>query len=236
MINYQLIRSARRKTLSLQVKQGEIIVRAPVFLSDKQIHGFVTEKSGWLNSKLEQQKSQFLPPVLTFTQDSFLWINGAKKKLNITFQPIAQVLNLKDEIRVVLPLRSRHQQSQLSCEELTKKKIKKQLEGWFKSQANSYISNRLPELSLQTNLVPKSFKIRQYKARWGSCNNRDELSFNYLLMMAPCWVVDYVIIHELCHLRYLNHSKEFWQLVAHHYPEFQQAKVWLKKHQRELIW
>jgi len=236
MIDYQLIRSARRKTLGLQVKQGEIIVRAPVFLTDKQIQGFVSEKSDWLKSKLEQQESKLVPHVIPFTQDSFIWINGEKKKLNITYQPIAQILNLKEEIRVVLPLRSLYQQNKLSCADFTKKKVKKQLESWFKLQANTYISKRLPELSLQTGLLPKSYKIRQYKARWGSCNNRDELSFNYLLMMAPIWVIDYVIIHELCHLKHLNHSKEFWHLVKHHAPEFQKAKAWLKKYQRELIW
>mgnify|MGYP000432678276 CR=1 FL=1 len=236
MIDYQLIRSARRKTLGLQVKQGEIIVRAPVFLSDEQINGFIHQKSDWLKSKLEQQKTHPVSQPFSFTQGSFIWINGERKKLNITFQAIAQVLDLKDEIRVVLPLKSRHHHNKLSSEELTKQRVKKQLECWFKLQASKYISNRLPKFSLQTNLVPKSFKIRQYKARWGSCNSRDELSFNYLLMMAPYWVVDYVIIHELCHLRHLNHSKDFWQLVAHHNPEFKQAKVWLKKHQRELVW
>ena len=78
--------------------------------------------------------------------------------------------------------------------------------------------------------------IRQYSARWGSCNNRKEISFNYLLMMAPPWVIDYVVIHELCHLTHLNHSQHFWQLVIKHCAYFQEAKQWLKHHQTELIW
>ena len=236
MLEYQLIRSARRKTLGLQVKQGKVFVRAPSFLTDKQIHSFIDEKSAWLKSKVEFQQSQeeYLP--ISFTQGSMLWVNGEQKKLTIAYQTTAQILNLKDEFCVILPIRSRSENEALSSEEIHHNKVKKQIEKWFKEQAINYLTTRLPELSEQTLLTPKSFKVRQYKARWGSCNNRGELSFNYLLMMAPHWVIDYVIIHELCHLTHLNHSKAFWQLVTKHSPHFQQAKNWLKTHQRQLSW
>ena len=114
--------------------------------------------------------------------------------------------------------------------------IKKQLATWLKEQACHYITTKLPLLVTQTGLTPISFKIRLYKARWGSCNNKGELSFNYLLMMAPLWVVDYVIIHELCHLKHLNHSNKFWQLVDQYYPNYKDAQLWLKKHQSQLTW
>lgn len=116
------------------------------------------------------------------------------------------------------------------------KQVKKQLESYFKEQAQNYIFPRLAELTKQTSLTPKQIKIRQYRARWGSCNSRQEVSFNYLLMMAPPWVIDYVIIHELCHLKHLNHSTSFWQLVAKHCPYYQDAKRWLSTHQSDLAW
>ena len=236
MFDYQLIRSARRKTLGLQVKQGKIIVRAPSFLTDKQIRHFINEKSAWLTAKVELHKSQPTIDKTSFIDGSMLWLNGEQKKLIISFQTKAQVLNLEDEIKVILPLRYHHEHSQSYAPDIMAEKVKKQLENWFKQQAVKYISTRLPELASQSLLIPKSFKVRQYKARWGSCNNRGELSFNYLLMMTPAWVVDYVIIHELCHLKHLNHSKQFWLLVAKHCPNFQQAKDWLISHQRQLIW
>jgi hypothetical protein len=236
MLEYKVIRSARRKTLGLQVKQGKVIVRAPDFLTDKQIHSFINEKSAWVKAKVDFQKLQpeLLPP--SFIQGCSLLIHGERKNLTIAYQSRAQILNLSNEFCVILPIRNRMVNDQLSSIEISQEKVKKQLEKWFKEQATSYLSTRLAELSEQTQLLPKSFKIRQYKARWGSCNNRGELSFNYLLMMAPFWVVDYVIVHELCHLRHLNHSKEFWRLVAQHSPNFQQAQDWLKNHQRQLTW
>jgi predicted metal-dependent hydrolase len=114
--------------------------------------------------------------------------------------------------------------------------VKKQLEQYFIAQAQLYIPTRLNILSELVDLFPVSYKIRQYKSRWGSCNNRQELSFNYLLMMSPDWVVDYVIIHELCHLKHLNHSADFWLLVEKFSPEFKLAKRWLHDRQIELQW
>jgi len=118
----------------------------------------------------------------------------------------------------------------------TPKVVKQKLEFWLKNKAINYFDARLADLAQQTELFPSASKIRQYKSRWGSCNNRGELSFNYLLMMTPTWVVDYVIIHELCHLKHLDHSQQFWQLVAKHYPLFSEAKLWLKENQQHLQW
>lgn len=236
MLEYQLIRSARRKTLGLQVKQGRVIVRAPYYLTNKQIVHFINEKSTWLQAKIDLQKQQPEPKPRAFTQGTLLWIKGEQKTLTIGYQAKAEILNLPDEFRVMLPIGSRFENDQLSSIKIYQQRVKKQLEKWFKAEATSYLSTRLTELSEQTQLTPKSFKIRQYKARWGSCNNRGELSFNYLLMMAPLWVVDYVIVHELCHLTHLNHSKAFWQLVAQHSLHYQRAQDWLKNHQRQLVW
>ena len=87
-----------------------------------------------------------------------------------------------------------------------------------------------------TSLKPLRIKIRRYSSRWGSCNSRGELSFNTLLMMLPIEVINYVVVHELCHLQHLNHSKEFWQLVAQYIPHYNQATQWVKTNQSTLLW
>ncbi len=76
--------------------------------------------------------------------------------------------------------------------------------------------------------------IRDQKTRWGSCSSTGTLSFNYRLMFAPPRVLDYVVIHELCHLTHMNHSREFWNLVASVMPEYKIHRNWLKEHGREL--
>lgn len=79
-----------------------------------------------------------------------------------------------------------------------------------------------------------TLSIRDQKSRWGSCSSRGTLSFNYRLIFAPPGVLDYVVVHELCHLTHMNHSKDFWHLVAYIMPEYKQYKNWLRDHGQEL--
>lgn len=240
-LNYLLVRSERRKTVGLYVKQGKITVRAPYYLDQKYIDALVQKKSLWLKAKLAEQSQQQRSTPSLFIDGSFLWVQGKYKKLTVIYGKKNQVNNLTDELQIVLaklnPGRVSDQEiSDQSNEQEQRLKVKKLLEKWFKNQAETYITENLPYYCAKTNLKPKSFKIRQYKARWGSCNSKQELSFNYLLMMAPKWVIDYVIIHELCHLEHLNHSAKFWQLVNQHCPEYSAAKSWMKTRQSQLQW
>lgn len=79
-----------------------------------------------------------------------------------------------------------------------------------------------------------SITVRNQKTRWGSCSSNGTLSFNYRLLFAPPKVLDYVVVHELCHLTHMNHSKDFWNMVASVMPEYKEYKNWLKDHGREL--
>lgn len=100
---------------------------------------------------------------------------------------------------------------------------------WYKQTAREIIGERLHYYCSITGLACNQVRIKEQKTRWGSCSNRRNLNFNWRLIMAPQWVIDYVIIHEVCHLRYLNHSKEFWDMVGLYMPEYRKAREWLKK-------
>ena len=77
-------------------------------------------------------------------------------------------------------------------------------------------------------------EIRDQRTRWGSCSPKGTLSFNWRLALAPFEVLDYVVVHELCHIRQPNHSRSFWNLVAQAYPEWRAADGWLRRHGAEL--
>lgn len=247
MIEYQLIRSKRRKTLGLQVRNGQVTVRAPFYVATSFIESFVQEKSAWLRSKIEIQNQK--PAFCDFSHNSPILYFGERLKLNIQVAKQAKVnisnalvspndaidttSGLSKQLNVVI---SERVDNRLVDAASSAKQVKKQLEGFFKQQAEQLISLRLDAIMQETALTPTKVTIRQYRARWGSCNNRGEVSFNYLLMMTPLFVIDYVITHELCHLVFLNHSKDFWQLVERFSPNYKKAKAWLKLHQAELSW
>lgn len=252
MLDYQLIRSGRRKTLALQIKHGQVIVRAPHSVSTQFIDEFVQQKSSWLKSKVAEQQSK--PDYFDFRHASKLLFLGEDVTLNICTADSNDIFisesakatspatrnKLQDvnqgyskQLNVVI---RQSRMTKLTSNEHKAKFVKSQLEAFFKLQAEQLFNDRLEIISRQTSLYPKQVKIRQYKARWGSCNNRAEVSLNYLLMMTPLFVIDYVIVHELCHLKHLNHSKAFWSLVEKHCPNYQQAKKWLVDHQPQLYW
>lgn len=237
MIEYQIVRSARRKTLSLQVKQGKVFVRAPYYVDKKTISALVHEKSVWLKAKISEQ-SQITQQYFNFEHNSKLLFLGKSTLLQVSFEKSSKTYLLQQdeqlpELHIVLPSRY---QDKLQDKALLAIAIKKQLERFFKQQAHTKILPKVTNYSVVTNLKPSAIKIRQYSARWGSCNSRGELSFNYLMMMMPDYVIDYVVVHELCHLQFLNHSTDFWQLVDKHFPAYKEAKQWLKDHQSQLQW
>lgn len=108
------------------------------------------------------------------------------------------------------------------------------LEKRFRKAAKEYFPRRCAELQKLTGGYYTKITIRNQKTRWGSCSQTGTLSFNYRLMMAEPAVIDYVIIHELCHLTHMNHSKAFWDKVAGIMPDYKIHMSWLKEHGNEL--
>lgn len=237
MIEYKVVRS-RRKTVSLQVRHGQVLVRAPYCVDEKFISTLINKKSAWLKAKIVQQ-SQMDDFCCNFTQGSTLFLFGQLVNLDIVFAKQARTELIDDAItsqkKLIIVLAERNK-NKLNDTILLAAAVKKHIEKYFKQQAEEIIPLKVTAYSQFTSLIPTSIKIRQYRSRWGSCNNRGELSFNYLLMMLPTYVIDYVIVHELCHLQHLNHSKEFWKIVAKHFPQYAKAKQWIKMNQSALLW
>ena len=241
-LEYQLILSTRRKTIALQVSNAKVIVRAPKFVETAYLDKLIQAKLPWLKQKIaEQQQNSRLHPqfFLQFsgeklTNNPTVLIDGLSHSINIEFGK-NDILHNKLEHSLTVVLNPRYKSYDLNSVAFLAK-VQAKIECWFKSNVETYIERKLAIFSQQVSLYATSFKVRKYKARWGSCNSRGELSFNYLLKMLPAWVVDYVIIHELCHLEHMNHSTKFWQLVAKHCPEYQSAKNWLRENQSFLKW
>lgn len=226
MFSYQLARSAKRKTLAISVKEGQVFVRAPHFLSQAQIDEFLLQKSQWIGQKLQRSISEIATKQELFKDGTSVMFDG--KLTEITYISKAKSPVIYHDSRLFVEVSDEIQEADRA------QFVKEQLASYFQEVIETKIFNRLPYWVEQTKLAPVDFKVRQYKSRWGSCNSRRQLTFNSLLAMMSDQTIDYIIVHELCHLRHMNHSSAFWQLVGQYMPDFNEHRQWIKTHQRSL--
>lgn len=104
----------------------------------------------------------------------------------------------------------------------------------YRNAAKEYFTKRVEHFIQITGGTYTRITIRDQKTRWGSRSSSGTLSFNYRLMYAPLKVLDYVVVHELCHITHMNHSRDFWNMVASVLPDYKESRDWLKEHGREL--
>jgi Predicted metal-dependent hydrolase len=107
--------------------------------------------------------------------------------------------------------------------------VEETLRRWYINKAREAINDRLSYYSGIMGLSYNDVRIKDQKTRWGSCSKKGNLNFNWRLIMAPPWILDYVVAHELCHLAHMNHSKEFWSMVSIYAPRYKDARKWLKE-------
>ncbi|WP_286234831.1 M48 family metallopeptidase [Thalassotalea sediminis] len=228
--NFQLLRCNKRKRIALQVKDNQVIVKAPYAVPIAYIENLVWQKRNWIEKVLiEQQQAQHLQNKLH--DNGQLWLFGELIPISVQ---VGEKANVNYEQRRLVITLCLPKNNISPVDNLTR--IKKAIEQWLKQQAELILSEKIAVYSQQMSMYPSSLAIRQYKARWGSCDNTGQIKLNYLLMMLPHWVIDYVVVHELCHLKHLNHSREFWQLVGEYQPDYMLAKKWLRDHQHSLVW
>lgn len=211
----QLIRSKRR-TIGLEITdQGELIVRAPKRASFGEIESLIREKNGWIIRHQQdiQKKSQAVAAKQFREGEKFLFL-GEYYFLTIVANS-ASPLTFDNGFY-------------LAAKYL--EKAQKIFERWYWQQAYEKISVRVEWYALQHQFSYSKIRINNPKRQWGSCSVDGKLSFTWRLIMAPLAVLDYVVVHELVHTRYKNHSQRYWQKVATIMPDYKQHKKWLKEH------
>ena len=212
-----IVRSARRRTLSLEVSHEGVKARAPIRMLARTIKQFVIGKEPWIRHHLANLPAVAEP--LRLQDDSELMVLGERYQLSITQG--RKPIHLDHRQRIVVPVCRSH----LPLTESIRIKLTK----WYKQIAMQHlrlrVSNRAKIMLPET--VTPTVRVRDYKRRWGSCDHRGDLSFNWRIVMAPEAVLDYVVIHELAHLKEFNHSAKFWRIVTQQMPDWKQQQQWL---------
>jgi predicted metal-dependent hydrolase len=229
---FEIIRS-NRKTIGIIVNADqELIVRSPKRTSIRKIKSLLTKKEDWILKKLAKMAEIKAPPAAKkFISGEFFYYLGREYKLNI----IAEVslkkmkVELKQEKLIIkYPAELQNNKGQ------RKSAIREQLISWYRSQAKLKINKLIEIHKKNLNVEPNRVVIKKQKKRWGSCSSKQNLNFNWKIIMAPPTVIEYLVVHELIHLIHPNHSRDFWQTVAEIMPDYQEKKEWLRINGRRL--
>ncbi len=218
-MEYTLVRS-KRKTLAIHItKQATVEVRAPLRLPAAQIEAFVQSRTGWIEKHLAAARSQKNHRAAFAPGYGSLALYRGKE---YPIQAVPQAYPGWNGAAFMLP------------PGLDSLQIQQAMAAVYKTLAKQLLAERVAVYAVKMGLSPKAVKITSAKTRWGSCSAAGSLNFSWRLVLAGDEAIDYVVVHELAHLRELNHSARFWGLVASTLPDFPQRRKQLKLLQQRL--
>lgn len=223
-LEYTLMRTRRRDVLIRALPGGETRVYAPAQAKLKALDALVAERIpqiAGMHAELERAlvENRLRHPV---SEGSRICVEGRGYALHMAFGPRAALCLADGDCLLTLP----HPEDAEAVREALKQALSRRALARIRQRLNHYA----PRLGVTFGRVT----VRDQKSRWGSCSAKQNLNFNWKLIMAPPEVLDYVVVHELCHLREFNHSPRFWALVEAQLPEYACWKKWLKDHGSEL--
>jgi predicted metal-dependent hydrolase len=225
-IRFSVIRSTRRKkTIGISIEpDGKVLVRAPVNTSCSRLTHVVKSKAEWiitklgsLNDVLQELKKEFV------SGESFYYL-GRHMRLKILKDRYVEktvVRMCRGRLEVIMNPKGKN--GNVPAE------IRDAITEWYKIQAARRIPERVEIYANKMGLKVPGIFIRDQKKIWGSCSTKGVLRFNWRIIMAPMSLVDYVVVHELCHLKYRNHSKSFWRYVGMIMPDYERRREMLRK-------
>lgn len=226
---YEVVKK-KKKNIGIRITTDGIVrVTSPSFVTDSYIHEVVYKRAGWILSNLKLLKEMNKDPVeRRYSRGDSIVYLGEEYKLKV----IEEV-----EVDGMIRLKGREFEVNVSPEwdeNEREKFIREKLVEWYKHEAFKQFKERTRFYSEVLKLYPNNIRIKDQKSIWGSCSSKNNINFNWKLIIAPLTVLDYIVVHELCHLKHRDHSKNFWNLVELIMPDYKEKKKWLKENGRSL--
>jgi len=209
VIPYKIIRSNRKSIALVIDSEANLIVRAPQYAKESDIVDFVEKKRRWIADK-QYQVSVFgekHSPVIFESGESILFLGNTYTILKEAVPSIRF-----SSANILIP----------------SEYLRSDVIDWLKAEAEKILTERVSRYANIMGVSYTSVKLSEAKSRWGSCSAKDNLNFAWRLIMCPMAVIDYVIVHELSHIAYKNHSPAFWARVKTVLPNYKEQQDWLK--------
>ncbi|MBI2854153.1 MAG: M48 family metallopeptidase [Chloroflexi bacterium] len=213
---------ARNARLEISARNGLTVI-VPKGYGSAEAQGLVLEKRRWILNKLDQYTGVLETACNAADRRSFYYL-GRRLEIVAEDGTFGRGTVRVDGDKLVVPAAPSGNGGASAL-----------LEKWGRAQAAGLIKNKVDGWCPRLGLQYKRLIVRAQRTRWASCSAQGTLSFNWRLIMAPEPVIDYVVVHELVHLKRMDHSRRFWQALAEHCPDWKKQRQWLREHQMELL-
>jgi len=217
---YEVIRTNRKKSASIKVLHGKVQFIIPKHLSQKRLELLIQKKTPWVIKKLHDL-SQVEPvkPKEYVNGECFTYL-GRNYRLR---------LDNKESNKLKLT------GGKFVLGDENTEFVRNSLIEWYLYHAKERLEEKTYRYAKLIGVNPKSVKVKSYKSRWGSCSVHGDITYNWKIIIAPHRIVDYVVVHELCHLLHHNHSGKFWKSVECVIPEWNECRTWLRDFGNTLV-
>lgn len=216
-IALHFVRSPKARRYILRVRpDGSVRVTIPRGGSLKQAQEFADTHSGWIAKQLEQPVHPHQPRV--WQHGTEILYRGQRVVLAVEAYHAGNVIRFADQTVTVTHTAD----------------LRMVVERHLWRLARTELPTRTTTLAAQHGLTVRHITVRNQRSRWGSCSRRGNVSLNWRLFLMPDFVSDYIVLHELMHLKEMNHSRRFWQLVEQACPQYKEARVWIRSHRHLL--
>lgn len=225
-IDYEIVYSKKRRKAEIVIRPDlKVEFRAPYGLSREAIRDMVQKKAGWVWEKLDWFEANRLPgQEKRYTDgEKYLYLG---REYSLRILPVEGIKKSfasfsGSELNVFIP--------ETVPEEVRPVLVKKAVWNFYSNCAESEVGRFIKAYSEKLGIIPPVFKVKHQKRRWGSCSADNVLRINFQLLMAPPEQLEYVVVHELCHVKEKNHSVRFWKLVGKLMPGYEVHRKSLKK-------
>lgn len=221
----EVVRTDRKKSASILLKGGGVQVRVPKHVSEQRIRELITGRTPWITRKLKEAAARTPVKPREFAGGETFCCLGRDYRLKV---------GVGEERSVELNGSYLHTRV-LKTDAKTREVVRALLAGWYREQAQRHLGEKTEKFSKLIGVSPKSITIKDYKSRWGSCSAKGDISYNWKIILAPHRIVDYVVVHELCHLLEHNHSSRYWRHVERIVPDYRERRKWLNTESERLI-
>jgi predicted metal-dependent hydrolase len=216
--HYTHIVDPKLKHIYLSINdKGDLIIKSPK-VSQKKIEKILLNKASWINKSREKMKHK-KGKVIDFSHSSELYFLGESHSFKLVAHSKKKIELLFDGDTFTLLYHSYDEKAFL-----------KKIDNFYKKEAILYITPLLENWSNKMQLDVKKLSFRKTKRQWGSCSSKNEISINTMAMKLPLNVIEYLVVHELAHIKHKHHQKDFWQLVEYHLPDYKRHVKELKKY------